>query len=283
MRQTLALAVKFFLRELRHGELTLLLLALIIATGSLTSVGFLIKRVDVSMNTHANQLNGAQLILKSSRAVPSQWLEKAASLKIEQAQMQVFPSMLVVNGEFKLAQIKAVSANFPLQGELKVQPLDSVNKRRSVISKAPPRGEIWLDKRLAVQFDLAQQPQQKLELGEAEFRATATLERVPGQSKSFINIAPSAMINLADLPATATVQAGSRVDYLYFFSSSDGSVAALERYQKWLQSKLQTGQTLKNRRGRFKVRQCQFEQGRRFLIFGGNFNGIIISHCYCNQ
>ncbi|WP_246540600.1 ABC transporter permease [sulfur-oxidizing endosymbiont of Gigantopelta aegis] len=250
MTQTLQLSWKFFLREFRHGELTLLLLALIIATGSLTSVGFLIKRVDVSMSSHANQLNGAQLILKSSRAVPPQWLEKAASLKIAQAQMQVFPSMLVVNDEFKLAQIKAVSANFPLQGELKVQLLDEANhKIRSVVSKAPPPGEIWLDKRLAVQFNLSsslqQKAAQKLELGESEFHSTAILERVPGQSKSFISIAPTAMINLSDLAETGTVQAGSRVDYLYFFSTLDGSSEALDQYQQWLQSKLQTGQTLK--------------------------------------
>ena len=75
MIQNLHLAFKLFKREFQNGGLTLLFLSLVIATGSLSSVGFLIKRIDASMSSHADQLNGAQLILKSSRAVPESWLK----------------------------------------------------------------------------------------------------------------------------------------------------------------------------------------------------------------
>lgn len=271
MLHTLRLAFKLFKNEFRYGELTLLFLSLVIATGSLTSVGFLIKRVDGSMSGHANQLNGAQLILKSSRAVPQSWLDKASDYNLEQAQMQVFPSMLVVNDEFKLAQIKAVSDNFPLQGELRVhREKNSASAGISPVrpfarTKAPPRGEIWLDKRLALLFKTSQTvPSNRalepvrtnedksiitlplIELGESEFKASGTLERVPGQSSSFFTIAPTAMINLSDLASTETVQPGSRVDYIYFFSNSAASTShALENYQQWLKSELHAGQSLR--------------------------------------
>ncbi len=262
MIQTLQLAFKLFKSEFRYGELTLLFLSLLIATGSLSSVGFLIQRIDGSMSSHASQLNGAQLILESSAAVPQSWLDKAGSLHLEQAQMRVFPSMLVVNDEFKLAQIKAVSDNFPLQGELRVRQLINVSgAAANITAKAPPKGEIWLDKRLALFFNISPDssgisldnkdakdfPDSFIELGESAFQASGLLERVPGQSSSFFTIAPTAMINLSDLALTATIQPGSRVDYLYFFSSSALSSAEdLQTYQQWLKAKLQAGQSLRS-------------------------------------
>jgi len=88
----------------------------------------------------------------------------------------------------------------------------------------------------------------QLELGDAEFQATGILERVPGQSNSFFSIAPTAMINLSDLALTKTVQPGSRVDYLYFFSISSHSDSSqmLEQYQQWLKPRLLAGQSLRS-------------------------------------
>lgn len=266
MIQTLRLAFKLFKSEFKYGELSLLFLSLVIATGSLSSVGFLIQRIDGSMSSHADQLNGAELILKSSAAVPQSWLDKAAGLKLEQARMQAFPSMLVVNDEFKLAQIKAVSDNFPLQGELRVrqETIAESDTLTKAPTKAPPKGEIWLDKRLALFFNIAQHfnvgklsfqqkeeakniPHSLIELGESKFHASGILERVPGQSSSFFSIAPGAMINLSDLALTATIQPGSRVDYLYFFSGSAvSSPQSLQDFQRWLKPKLQPGQSLRS-------------------------------------
>ena len=255
MIQTLQLAFKLFKSEIRHGELTLLFLSLLIAAGSLSSVGFLIERIETSMSSHANQLNGAQLVLKSASAVPGSWLKKAESFHLQQAQMQVFPSMLVVNNEFKLAQIKAVSDKFPLQGELRVSKLLNTSTpaaaTATITTEAPPKGEIWLDQRLSLFFDFSLQAKNVpvIELGEAEFQMSGLLERVPGQSSSFFTIAPTAMINLADLEQTATIQPGSRVDYLYFFSASAGlssSSQSLQDYQHWLKQRLQAGQSLRS-------------------------------------
>lgn len=280
------LAVKFFKRELYHGELSLLILSLLIATASLSSIGFLIQHIDSSMNHHANQLNGAQLVLKSSRAVPEHWLEKAHQLQLQQAKMLVFPSMLVVNDEFKLAQIKAVSANFPLQGELRVKKQGSIQ-----VTKAPPKGEIWLDNRLALFFKLplSQQagavPVEKssvnntakknpdtllIELGRAQFKASGLLERVPGQSTSLISIAPGAMINLADLAGTATIQPGSRVDYIYFFSAvNENEQQHLLAYQQWLKPRLSAGQSLRTGVEDIKAVNASLNKAADYLSLAG--------------
>ncbi len=247
MINTLKLAVKFLHREFAQGELRLLIISLIIATASLSSIGFLIHKINDAMTDHASQLNGAQLILKIPHAIKTSWLKKAAELHLQQAEMRVFPSMLVVNERFKLAQVKAVSDNFPLQGELLIKPLTGTAVK-SV--KAPPAGTIWLDQRLLDFFQLNTAQREKggdgaepfrVELGEAMFQPAAQVIRVPGQSSSLLRIAPTALINLRDLQKTATVQAGSRIDYIYFFS---GDKPALATWKQWLKPRLQGSQTL---------------------------------------
>ena len=282
MLQSFFLAIKFFKRELLQGELSLLIISLIIACGSLSSIGFLIHHIDNSMNHHANQLNGAQLVLKSSAAIPQHWLDKAQQLQLKQAQMLLFPSMLVSNNEFKLAQIKAVSANFPLQGELRVK-----KQAASTISKAPPRGELWLDNRLALFFKLPlnnklleqnhledthfiKTDTPVIELGEARFKATALLERVPGQSNSLFSIAPTAMINLADVPKTETIQPGSRVEFIYFFSAETAqNQSALTHYQQWLKPKLLAGQSLRSGVEDLKAVNASLKKAADYLSLAG--------------
>lgn len=243
---TLKLAWKFFRSELKQGDLSLLFLSVFIAIASLSSIGFLLKRIDSSMINHAAQLNGAELLLKSPRPVDHQWLVEADKRGIEQAQMVNFPSMLVVGEQFKLAQVKAVSDNFPILGQLSVQPglhLPAQNR------KAPPVGKVWIDRRLVHYFKLPetkltalQEDSYRIELGEALFQPDGILASVPGQSSSLFSIAPSAMINLADLNKTATIQIGSRVSYIYFFS---GPESALKQFQEWLKPQLKPGQNLR--------------------------------------
>ncbi|MFK5986757.1 MAG: FtsX-like permease family protein [Pseudomonadota bacterium] len=234
------LAWKFLKRELSQGELSLLFIAIFIAISSLSSIGFLLKRIDRSMLGHAAQLNGAELILKSPIAIKDNWLKQARNKNLKQALMVSFPSMLVVNETFKLAQVKAVSNNFPLLGKLTVK---ATIEQAAQNKKAPSAGNIWLDRRLFHYFKLATASStNNIELGEALFSSDGILESVPGQSSSLFTIAPTAIINLADLDKTATIQAGSRVEYIYFFSGTEQN---LKYYQHWLKNKITAGQSLR--------------------------------------
>jgi len=233
------LAWKFLKRELLQGDLSLLFIAIVIAISSLSTIGFLLKRIDRSMLTHAAQLNGAELILKSPTAIPEHWIVEAKKQQLNQASMISFPSMLVVNNQFKLAQIKAVSDNFPLLGKLLVKPY---NEKEVQQKNAPESGNIWIDRRLYHSLKISENKQLPIELGEAVFNYQGILESVPGQSSSFFKLAPGAIININDLDKTATITAGSRVDYIYFFS---GPEPALTQYQTWLKSKIKPGQSLR--------------------------------------
>ncbi len=250
------LAWKFLRKELNQGDLTLLFMAIFIAIASLSSIGFLLKRIDHSMLNHAAQRNGAELILKSPTAISEQWLNQATQRQLQQASMVSFPSMLVLNEQFKLAQIKAVSDNFPLLGQLLVRP---DIKQDTQIQQAPLSGGIYLDKRLYHFFNSVDS---SIELGEAAFKTQGILESVPGQSSNFINIAPTALINLSDLEKTATIQAGSRVEYLYFFT---GQKSALKSYQSWLKNNVKAGQSIRYGVEGIRAVSTNIEKANKFL------------------
>jgi putative ABC transport system permease protein len=258
------LAVKFFHRELTHGDLTLLFVAVLIAIGSLSSIGFLTKRVEQSIQTHATRLSGGALILKSSTPVASEWLQQADVMQLEVAAMVSFPSMLSMGDEFMLAHVKAVTDNFPLQGKLQIRKLSAAGlsatgllAEKTEQAVAPSAGHIWIAPRLWHSFadklshNLSPSEYPMLDLGDVQLCVSALLENIPGQSSgTLFSIAPVALINMADLEKTATLQAGSRVDYLYFFnlrSSTDPAVYAadnIEKYKHWVEQRLYPGQSI---------------------------------------
>ena len=56
-----ALALRLLWRDFRAGELKLLIVAVLIAVGSLTTVGFFTSRVQLALTQQSNQLLGADL------------------------------------------------------------------------------------------------------------------------------------------------------------------------------------------------------------------------------
>ena len=67
-------------RDLRAGELGLLLVALVIAVASLTSVGFFTDRVAQALGREANQLLGGDLVLVSDHALDPAYRAEASRL-----------------------------------------------------------------------------------------------------------------------------------------------------------------------------------------------------------
>ena len=73
-------------RDLRAGELGLLLIALIIAVASLTSVGFFTDRVARALKLEANQLLGGDIVMVAigaSDRVSMEQLEQDAGAVVE--------------------------------------------------------------------------------------------------------------------------------------------------------------------------------------------------------
>ena len=113
------LAWRLLGRELRSGELRLLLAALVVAVAAVTAVGFFTDRVRLALEQEAQQLLGGDLLLISDHPWPAAIRDEAVRRGLKTAETVSFPSMVLADGRTQLADIKAVSSAYPLRGSLR--------------------------------------------------------------------------------------------------------------------------------------------------------------------
>ena len=89
-----AYALRSFLRELRSGEVQVLLAAVGLAVAALTPVGFLTDRIGKAVAQQANEVLAADLRLRSQNRVPDEWRELAVEYGLETAETLTFPSVV---------------------------------------------------------------------------------------------------------------------------------------------------------------------------------------------
>ena len=224
------------LRDWRAGELRFLLLALVVAVASLSSVGFFIDRMRTGIERDAHQLLGADLVVSSDQPLRAEWLANAAQRHLSVAQTTVFPSMaLAGSGETALSQlasVKAVTPGYPLRGSLK---LVADGAADGVPTQAvPAAGTVWVDP--AVLATLHVKLGQSLKLGDKLFTIERAIAVEPDRGAAFMNFAPRVMLAAADLPATNLVQAGSRVTYRLLVA---GTPAAVKAFQQILEGDIE--------------------------------------------
>jgi putative ABC transport system permease protein len=78
-------ALRSFGRELRSGEVLVLLAAVSLAVAALTAVGFLTDRIGKAVARQANEVLAADLRLRSQAPVPEEWREIAAEFNLQTA------------------------------------------------------------------------------------------------------------------------------------------------------------------------------------------------------
>src|ERR1700704_4248448 len=116
----LLLATRMLRRNWSAGELRVLLLALVIAVASVTTVGFFADRVQSALDRQANELLGGDLVGIGDKPPPPDFAAAAKRDGLDYATTRTFPSMVSASGGVNLAEIKAVSDGFPLRGRLRV-------------------------------------------------------------------------------------------------------------------------------------------------------------------
>ncbi|MDA0706566.1 MAG: FtsX-like permease family protein [Proteobacteria bacterium] len=218
----IAFALRSFGREARSGEVIVLLAAVALAVGVLTAVGFLTDRIGKAVARQANEVLAADLQLRSQEPVPDTWRELAASYDLRTAETQVFPSVIYAGEQSALATINAVGDNYPLRGSVRVA--DTLFGEQRAVNDTPRRGEVWADGAFLtrVNADVGD----LLQVGEAGLRVTAVLTYRPDQSMGFASLAPSILMNIADVAETKLIGDGSRVHYALLVAGDDEDVNA---------------------------------------------------------
>jgi putative ABC transport system permease protein len=92
--KALTFAMRSFGRELRSGEVVVLLSAVILAVAALTAVGFLTDRIGKAVERQANEVLAADLRLRSQDPIPDAWRDLAAEYELRTADMVSFPTVV---------------------------------------------------------------------------------------------------------------------------------------------------------------------------------------------
>ncbi|MEO8143904.1 MAG: FtsX-like permease family protein [Betaproteobacteria bacterium] len=249
---------QMLLRDWRAGELRVLAMALVVAVASITSVAFFADRVGRALVRDAHQLLGADLVLVSDHPWQSGIAEEIARRGLESAQATTFISMAIAGDNSVLAGVKAVSANYPLRGKLRIAA--AVNAADAPAQEGPKPGTVWIEERLVTSLSAPVGARIKLGASTLEIAAILTLE--PERGANFFNIAPRLFMNVADLPATGLVRTGSRVWHYLYAAGLPEQVTALET---WAKGRMERGQRVENlESGRPEVRGA-VERAQRFL------------------
>jgi putative ABC transport system permease protein len=229
--KAITFALRTFGRELRSGEVLVLLAAVGLAVGALTAVGFLTDRIGKAVARQANEVLAADLRLRSQEPVPAEWRELAAEYGLDTTETMSFPSVVFAGDDNALASINVISEGYPLRGTVRVA--DQLFGEQREVEGIPKAGEVWADGTLLARVgaDIGD----LLSIGELDLRVSAVLTYRPDQSIGFASLAPSLLMNAADISRSGLIGEGSRVSYALLVA---GAEAAVTEFNEVIQDKL---------------------------------------------
>lgn len=225
----IALGWRNLWRDLRSGELRMLMLSVALAVAALSAVGFFADRLQAGLWRDARQLLGGDAVVVSDKTTPPEFFQKAADEGLQINRTLSFPSMARADeaqgGETKLVALKAVAPGYPLRGSMSLLQSDgSAQTTRDV----PPPGAVWVDP--AVLDSLNLKLGDPVWLGQARLTIAALIDKEPDRGAGFMSFSPRIMFNQADVPATGLVQAASRLTYRMAVA---GELANVQRFTAW--------------------------------------------------
>ncbi|MDR2154463.1 MAG: FtsX-like permease family protein [Burkholderiaceae bacterium] len=223
-------------RDLRGGELRLLMVAVTLAVTALTAVGFFSDRLQGGLQRDARQLLGGDVVVASDQPPAAVWIDKAQSLGLQSALTLTFMTMTRApderGGAARLVALKAVPPGYPLRGQLRLAH-DAGNGTSEPAHGIPAPGEVWVDSGLLQA--LALKSGDTLLLGDARLRIARLIALEPDRGAGFMSFAPRVMMNAADLPATGLVQPASRIAWRLALAGPD---EAVRRYRAWAEGQI---------------------------------------------
>jgi putative ABC transport system permease protein len=144
--RTTLLALRLLRRDWRAGELTILLLALIVAVASVSSVTFFTSRIHQALEGQASDLLGGDLVLLSDNPIAQERKAETEALKLQSTETVEFPTMVVAGERNHLVALKAASSGYPLRGQHRTAP--QLFAPDTEVEGGPAPGTVWAGSRL---------------------------------------------------------------------------------------------------------------------------------------
>ena len=256
--KALAFALRSFPRELRSGEVLVLLSAVILAVGALTAVGFLTDRIGKAVARQANEVLAADLRLRSQDPIPDSWRDLAGEYGLRTADTVSFPTVVFAGDESALTSLLAVTEAYPLRGAVRIS--DALFSEQREADGIPAPGQVWADSALLAR--VGADVGELLAVGETELRIAAVLTYRPDQSIGFASLAPTLVMNVADVPGSGLIGEGSRVRYALLIA---GDEEAVSQYNEAIQDELPESLRLRNAEESGERAYAAADRAKRFL------------------
>lgn len=235
----LSLALRAFWRDVRAGQLTVLMAALAIAVAAECTVGFFTSRLARAMEQQSGELLAADLRLESGRPLDSdgRYAGEARRRGLVVGRTLGFTSMVYSAGQGQLAALRGVTDAYPLRGRVRIanDAFGTAFDARGI----PGRGEAWVDGRLLATLGL--HVGDSIDVGVARLRIAAVLDYRPDQGSGFADLSPTVLVSYGDLEATGLIQPGSRATWAELYAGDPNRVAA---FSAWLRAAKDGGSRL---------------------------------------
>ena len=248
-------------RDLRSGDLRLLILAVTLAVAALTAVGFFADRLQGGLQRDARQLLGGDAVIASDNPTPEVFVAKARALGLSMVGTLGFPTMARAEdargGASKLVALKVVEPGYPLRGKLLLATgTPGQPGQQQAADGIPKPGEVWVDPSLLEALSLARGD--ALLLGESRFIIGGVIALESDRGAGFMNFSPRVMMRSADVAATALIQPASRLNYRLALAGADEPVKA---FVEWADQEVKDGAN-RAERGVRGVRVESLQSGR---------------------
>lgn len=227
----LSLTQRLLWRDWKSGELNILLCSLLLAIATVTCISLFTSRIHNSIYEEASHFLAADAKVSGSLPVHKEWKAHAELIGLQTADIIRFRAMSFSEKGMVLTQVKAVSKEYPLKGQLSIA--DTPYGLGHKTGTGPKPGEAWIAARLFNALTI--KVGDSITIGEADFTVSASLEKEPDSGQSLFGIAPRVLISIDDIPATQAVQAGSRIDYDWLLGGNTQQITDMEA---WLATRL---------------------------------------------
>lgn len=223
-------ASKWFFRGLKHGDWLWLVVAIFIASLSVTLVKQLGDSVEQSMLAKAANSLGADLVVRSSRPIDDRYQQHAEALGLETRQTISVVTMALANEQFQLISLKGVSKPNPYYLPAGQSPI--------IAPQTADDSHVWIEQRLQQQLNLA--VGDRVTLGVKTFHVKELLE-----TNALINpmsqFAPQAQVSLQAFMEAKLLGPGSRATYELEVSGDTQTIQTLQaQWQQLIESQQAT-------------------------------------------
>ena len=264
-----SLSIKLFMREIRSGYLTSMLLSLVLAVTIVSGISLFTDRLEKVLNSETQEFLGGDLKFESNDNSIKEALKTLNLRDSQSSEMAVLASVIFSEEEMQLSSIKAVDNSYPLIGELELQ-----NDSGTYTTKeGPAPGTLWIDERLKNLLSL--EFGDEMYLGDATFVFKATIIYEPDRGSTNFAFAPKTIMNLKDLDKTNLIQPGSRVEYNYLFTGTDQEI---NQIRKTLEENRNPGDDIESLNEDESSLGKTIDRSENFFLLGGLI-AVLLSAC----